>query len=75
MKNTSILLLTLILIPSVASASLPEKNRSKDVPPTLVITSDGGKLGATDTPVPVIHNDKPNKKYAQQEKFKPKKMN
>jgi len=64
MKLITVLLSILLLSVSTAfAADLPEKNRSKDVPPTLVIGRDEGKYGPTGTSVPIMHHDKPVTKY------------
>ena len=69
MRILIIVLLILISIPSIAFADLPEKNRGKDIPPTLTITRDGGKW-ADSYPAPYIKNEKPNTKFYPDKKKK-----
>ncbi|GEM_PF-1822981 len=68
MKITIGLIIALVFSTASVFAELPEKNRSKDVPPTLTITRDEGKFGPTGASVPIIHSDKPVTKYAPRDK-------
>ncbi len=50
-------------------AELPTKNRSKDIPPTLTITTEGGKWYESE-PAPFISNDQPQTKFYPDKKRK-----